>query len=106
MPATPPPTTKPTKPTQATQPAKPAKTTKDGQAPRRALAKTRAAARPYKKVAHVVLLDRISTMQKQLHVMGCKTALLQHRLGNYEKEQQQRDGAETPAGPSPRASVV
>jgi hypothetical protein len=53
--------------------------------------KQRPAARPYKKVPHSVLVDRIGTMQKQLHVMGCKTALLQHRLTNYEKEQQQRD---------------
>lgn len=51
----------------------------------------RPAARPYKKLEHAVLQSRISTMQRQLHVMSCKTELLKHRLTNYEKENQQRD---------------
>lgn len=87
--ATPPPTTKSDKSTKT-----------PGKAPRRAPGKPRAAARPYKKLNHSILVDRISTMQKQLHVMGCKTALLQHRLGNYEMEQQQRDGTEQDEDPA------
>jgi hypothetical protein len=51
----------------------------------------RAPARPYKKLYQSVLVDRIATMQKQLHVMACKTELLKHRLTNYERESQQRD---------------
>ena len=52
--------------------------------------KQRAPARPYKKLYQSVLVDRITTMQKQLHVMACKTELLKHRLTNYERERQQR----------------
>lgn len=60
--------------------------------------KQRAPARPYKKLFHSTLVDRISTMQKQLHVMACKTELLKHRLTNYERESQHRD--EEAAGPA------
>lgn len=73
------------------------KTATAEKAPRRAIGKPRAPARPYKKVSTQTLQDRISTMQKQLHVMGCKTALLQHRLSNYESEQQQRNNVESAA---------
>lgn len=52
--------------------------------------KQRAPARPYKKLYQSVLVDRITTMQKQLHVMAFKTELLKHRLTNYERESQQR----------------